>query len=113
MECGRYDQVGRPTDAGREVGRRTIVRTSVAALSDSAGQFPVPDGAKPGAGGRSGPGSLYSSVPRAGRVRAEREVHHLAFPDCNKPGGEFAAGPPVPGAAQKWKNGFWPTSMAG
>src|SRR5207244_2243168 len=42
IQCGGYGQVGRPTDAGRAGGRRTVVRASTPSLSESAGQFPVP-----------------------------------------------------------------------
>src|ERR1700675_5002291 len=96
MRCGRDDQVRRPTDAGREGGRRTVVRASVAALSDATGQFPVPDGSEAGTGGRPGAGSFYSSVSRTRRVCAEREVHYLAIPDCHELSAELAARSPLP-----------------
>src|SRR5467141_2108223 len=96
IQCGGYGQVGRPTDAGREGGRRTVVRASAPSLSESTGQFPVPDGAEPGTGGRFGAGSFSESVPRAGRLYTEREVHHLALPDRDKPGIEFSARQPLP-----------------
>src|SRR2546423_3381630 len=96
MQCGGYGQVGRPTDAGREGGRRTVVHALAASLSDATRQFPVPDGAEPGTGGRFGARSLFASVPRTGRLRAEREVHHLALPDRDKSGAKFGAGQPLP-----------------
>src|SRR6266705_3270630 len=96
IQCGGYGQVGRPTDAGREGGRRTVVRASTLSLPESTGQFPVPHGAEPGTGGRPGARSFFASVPRAGRLHTEREVHHLALPDRDKPGVEFGAGQPLP-----------------
>src|SRR2546422_6836807 len=96
IQCGGYGQVGRPTHAGREGGRRPVVRASPPALSDSAGQFPVPDGSEPGAGGRSRAGSFPSRVSRAERLRTQREVHHLVFPDRNEPGAELDSGHALP-----------------
>src|SRR5882762_3321939 len=96
IQCGGYGQVGRPTDAGREGGRRTVVRASTPSLQESADQFSVPHGAEPGTGGRPGARSFFASVPRAGRLHTEREVHHLALPDRDKPGVEFGAGQPLP-----------------
>src|SRR5467141_3582980 len=95
IQCGGYGQVGRPTDAGREGGRRTVVRASTPSLQESADQFSVPHGAEPGTGGRPGARSFFASVPRAGRLHTEREVHHLALPDRDKPGVEFGAGQPL------------------
>src|SRR6266849_1641076 len=92
IQCGGYGQVGRPTDAGREGGRRTVVRASAASLPKTAGQFPVPDGAEPGTGGGFGAGSFYKSVPGEARLYPEREVHHLALPDRDESGVEFGAG---------------------
>src|ERR1700733_735584 len=91
IQCGDYGQVGRTADAGREGGRRTVVRTSPASLSKSAGQLPVPDGAKPGAGRRPCTGSVHSRVSSARRVRAQRQVHDMAIPNRDKPGVELGA----------------------
>src|SRR5260221_10850403 len=98
MECGGDEQDRRPTDAGREGGRRAVVRAAAAALSHAAGEFSFSDGAQPGAGGRSGAGSFYSGISRAGRVCAEREVHHLAVSDRDESGAELTARSPAPEA---------------
>src|SRR5437879_6222277 len=96
MQCGGYGQVGRPTDAGREGGRRAVVHATPASLSESFSKFPVPDGAQPRAGGRFGAGSLLTGVPGARKLRAERKVHHLAFPDRHEFGVELGAGHALP-----------------
>src|SRR5260370_29811542 len=95
MQCGGYGQVGRPTDAGREGGRRAVVHAFAASLQESADQFSVPDGSEPGAGGRSSSGSFFESVPRERRLCSQREVHDLVVPDRDKPGAEFRARQPL------------------
>src|SRR5690242_11645655 len=48
-----------------------------------------------GRGGRFGAGSIFKSVSRTEGLRAERQVHDVAFPDRDKSGPEFGAGQPA------------------
>src|SRR5712692_4556977 len=64
---------------------------SAPALQESSGQFSVPNGEEPGAGGGFGAGSFYSRVPGKSRLCAERKVYDVAVPDCDEPGAELAA----------------------
>src|SRR5271163_2039364 len=96
IECGGYGQVGRPTDAGREGGRRAVVRASPPALQDTPCQLSLPHGASAGRGGRLGARSVFESVSSTKRLCAERQIYDVALPDCDKFGVELRSGQPSP-----------------
>ncbi len=54
--------------------------------------FPFPDGAQPGGCRRAGAGGVPAGLPLAGELPGRGQVHDVALPDCDQPGGESRAG---------------------